>query len=124
MSEIRKPDEDLKDYLGYNRDIFMLEDIANIHAMVPGHNDDDNRYWIIELKDGRFLLTSARCDYTGWDCQSGGSSQVAASAMEAAQLAPEKEEYTWRDIRHNLIAQLQGEQPFGLEVTPKNPSRY
>lgn len=113
---IRQPDYDLESYLQYNKDIFTIEDIANIHAEVPGHNDDDSWYWIIELKDGRILLTSAWCDYTGWDCQSGGSSEVANSLENAALLAPEKEDYTGREIRKNLLAQIRGEQPFGLEV--------
>lgn len=113
---IRKPDYDLESYLNYNTDIFTLEDIANIHAEVPGHNDEDHWYWVLELKDGRFVLTDAWCDYTGWDCQSGGSSQIVASAEEAALLAPEIEEYSVRKIRKNLLAQIRGEQPFGLEV--------
>lgn len=113
-TRMRKPDDDLESYLRYSGDIYKLEDIANIHAEVPGHNDEDNWYWIIELKDGRFVLTSAWCDYTGWDCQSGGESQVATSIEEAAMLAPE-EEYG-REIQRNLLAQVRGEQPFGLEV--------
>jgi hypothetical protein len=113
---IRKPDGDLESYLNYNTDIFTLEGIANIHAEVAGHNDEDHWFWIIELQDGRFVLTNAWCDYTGWDCQSGGSSLVATSAEEAALLAPEVEEYSIRKIRKNLLAQIRGEQPFGIEV--------
>lgn len=116
-TRIRKPDDDLQSYLNYNEDIYKLEDIANIHAEVTGHNDEDNWYWIIELKDGRFVLTTAWADYTGWDCQSGGDSHVANSLEEAAMLAPEKEEYTGREIQRNLLSQVRGEQPFGLEVT-------
>src|SRR5260221_12084226 len=96
---IRKPDYDLEAYLENNQDIYTLEEIANIHAEVPGHNDDDSWYWIIALKDGRFVLTSAGCDYTGWDCQSWGESKVAANAETAALLAPE-EDYG-RKIRQN-----------------------
>ena len=118
MSEIRKPDYDLEAYLKYNQDIFTVEDITNIYAEVPGHNDEDRWYWIIELKDKRFLLTSAWCDCTGWDCQSGGESQRAENALAAAMFAPEKEGYTGRAIRQNLLAQLNGSQPFGIEVIP------
>src|SRR5687767_6288864 len=115
MSEvrIRKPDSDLEAYLCYNQDIFTLDDIHNIHAEVPGHNDQDEWYWVIELNDGRFVLTSAWCDWTGWDCQSGGESKVAESAEAAASLAPELD--YGREIQRNLLAQLRGEQPFGLE---------
>jgi hypothetical protein len=118
MSEQRQrtPDSDLRAYLAENADIYTLEDIANIHAEVPGHNDADYWYWVIELRDGRFVLTRAWCDETGWDCQSGGESQVAATALLAAELAPEAENATGRRIRRNLVAQVQGTQPFGLEV--------
>jgi hypothetical protein len=111
---IRKPDWDLESYLTYNDDIFTSEDIANIHAEVPGHNDEDYWHWVIELKDGRFVWTEAWADFTGWDCQSGGESKVAESAEAAAMLAPEREH--GREIRRNLLAQIRGEQPFGMEV--------
>lgn len=118
MSEvrIRKPDYDLEAYLENNNDCYTLEDIANIHAEVPGHNDEDAWHWIIELRDGRFVWTSAECDYTGWDCCSSGKSEVEKSAEEAAFLSPLYESGTGRTIRANLLAQLRGEQPFGLEV--------
>lgn len=115
-TRIRKPDGDLRAYLQNNTDIFTLEEIVNMHAEVPGHNDEDNWYWILELQHNRYALTKAWCDYTGWDCQSGGESEIAANREAAALLAPEKERYTGREIRRNLIAQLQGEQPFGMEV--------
>lgn len=105
------PANDLEAYLMYNRDIFRVEDIANIHAEVPGQNDEDYWYWVIELKDGRFVLTSAWCDYPGWDCRSGGESQVAKSAEDAALLAPEHEECSGRNIQHNLLMQLRGSKP-------------
>lgn len=113
---IRKPDYDLEAYLRYNTDLYGIEDILTIHAEVAGHNDEDHWHWIIELKNGLFVWTDAWCDYTGWDCRSGGESQTASTAEDAALLAPEKEEWTDRTIRKNLLAQLRGEQPFGLEV--------
>jgi hypothetical protein len=114
---VRAVDYDLSAYLQYNEDIFKEEDIANVLAEVSGHNDEDEWYWILLLNDGRFVLTSAGCDYTGWDCRSWGSSVIANSAEEAAKLAPESEEGTGRNVQKNLLAQLRGEQPFGLEVT-------
>ena len=112
---VRQPDEDLIDYLRFNTDpLLTLENIANIHAEVAGHNDEDHWFWVIELKDGAFLLTNAWCDYTGWDCQSGGTSEATESAEAAALLAPE-DDYG-RTIRAQLLAQLRDEQPFGIEV--------
>jgi hypothetical protein len=113
---VREPDYDLTRYLKYNQDVFTLEDITNLHALVPGHNDEYHWFWVIELRDGRFLLTEAWCDYTGWDCQSGGQTQVAPSstALSAATLAPW--EHRGRSIRANLVAQVDGRQPYGLET--------
>jgi hypothetical protein len=34
------------------------------------------------MKDGNFLAVRAGCDYTGWDCQAGGSSNVARSEAD------------------------------------------
>ena len=115
---IRKPDYDLSAYLSYEEEgeIYALDDITNIHAEVVGHNEEDAWYWIIELCDGRFVLTTATCAYTGWDVSAQGHSQVATSAEQAAYLAPLQEDGTGREIQRNLLAQLQGEQPFGLEV--------
>ncbi len=111
---VRTPDYDLQAYLANNQEIFALEDIVNIHAEVPGHNDEDRWYWVIELNGGEFTLTSAWCDYTGWDCSSGGSSLLAESAEEAAMLAPVSD--YGRTIQENLLKQVRGEQPFGLEI--------
>ena len=112
---IRTPDGDLIAYLENNEDIFTVDDIANIHAEVPGHNDEDSWYWVIELKDGRFLLTQAWCDYTGWDCQSGGTSITADTAMDAAYHA-KMVDGNGRYIFKNLVGQIEGSQPFGLEI--------
>lgn len=113
---VRKPDSDLESYLQYNKDIFTPEDVADIHAEVAGHNDEDHWFWILELKDGRFLLTEAGCCYTGWDVASSGQSKVAESPEAAALLAPKIEDFSYRRIRENLLAQVQGKQPFGLEI--------
>lgn len=111
---MRKPDDDLISYLNYNNDLYTLEEIADVLAEVPGHNDEDHWYWVLLLHDGRFVLTDAWCDYTGWDCQSGGESKIAESAEGAAMFAPEHE--YGRDVQQNLLAQLRGEQPVGLEI--------
>lgn len=111
---LRKPDEDLKSYLEANTDIFTVDDVYNIHAEIAGHNDEDYWYWILELRDKRIVLTSAWCDFTGWDCASGGESNVAENIEAAALLAPEIDK--GRHIRRDLLAQVRGELPFGIEV--------
>lgn len=34
------------------------------------------------LKTGEFFFLSAWCDYTGWDCQSGGSCEMAPTLAD------------------------------------------
>lgn len=64
--------------LGYNGDKsgFTREDVATIYAVDEGENDGQNWVGVFRLKDGRFASLRAGCDYTGWDCQSGGSANV------------------------------------------------
>lgn len=50
------------------------KDVAEVLAMDAGENDGANWLMVVKLKDGRFSFLSAGCDYTGWDCQAGGSS--------------------------------------------------
>ena len=104
---------DLKAYLQYNRDIYTEDDIKDVPAQVPGHNDENAWFWVIELNDGRFVLTCASCDFTGWDCQSWGQSYTYSTALEAAEAAPDHED--GRQIRRNLVGQIKGEVPYGLE---------
>src|SRR6478735_8794661 len=48
-------------------------DVAEIIAAVNGENDESEWLGVFRLNDGRFLLASGSCDYTGWDCQAGNS---------------------------------------------------
>lgn len=109
---IRQIDSDLRAYLECVGDEFVLDDIANIYAEVSGCNEEEHWFWILKLNDGRFTLTEASCDYTGWGCQADGSSKFTRTALAAAKLAPEKDSFG-RNIRATLIAQLRGTQPFG-----------
>lgn len=42
-------------------------DVAEIIAAVNGENDGQDWVGVFLLKDGRFLLATGGCDYTGWD---------------------------------------------------------
>lgn len=42
-------------------------DVVEIIAAVNGQNDEDEWLGVFRLKDGRFLVASGWCDYTGWD---------------------------------------------------------
>lgn len=51
---------------------FSIEDVEQVIAESTGCNDGDSWLSFGKLKDGRYYFLSAWCDYTGWDCQSGG----------------------------------------------------
>lgn len=57
-------------------------DVAEIIAAVNGDNDGPDWLGVFLLKDGRYLVASGGCDYTGWDCQAGNSMSVAANMAD------------------------------------------
>lgn len=63
-------------------DPFDREDVAEICGIRDGINDESN--WIVygRLRDGRWFFLTAWCDYTGWDCRSGGSAVVASTRSQ------------------------------------------
>lgn len=54
-----------------------LDDLAAVVHSATGENDGDEWIAVFRLTDGRFGMLSAGCDYTGWDCRSGGRFEVA-----------------------------------------------
>lgn len=101
---------------------FRIDDVMGILAEVPGENDELSWWWVLELGGGRFVLLSAWCDYTGWDCQSGiNTEDIYSTAMQAASAAPEYEHYYGRGraIRENLVGQLEGRYPLYTYVEPE-----
>lgn len=64
---------------------FGRVDVAKVFAMREGENDE--RDWLCygRLKDGRYFFLTAGCDYTGWDCQSGGCAFVSDNKKELLQ---------------------------------------
>lgn len=63
-------------------DPFDREDVVKIVGIVEGENDAYPWEVFGRLKDGRWFFLSAGCDYTGWDCQAGGSATVARTKTE------------------------------------------
>lgn len=50
-------------------------DPANIESVIAsdeGQNDGESWIALFKMKNGTFCFLTAWCDYTGWDCQSGG----------------------------------------------------
>lgn len=63
-------------------DGFGREDVVKITALDEGENDGPEWVCLGKLRDGRWFYLSAGCDYTGWDCQAGGSATVARTKAE------------------------------------------
>lgn len=61
------------------------DDVEEIVALVNGDNDGPDWLGVFRLRDGRFLVASGCCDYTGWDCQAGNSLIVCASLADVIQ---------------------------------------
>jgi hypothetical protein len=45
---------------------FSQADVARVIAAVNGENDEASWVGAFELKDGRFAVVRAWCDFTGW----------------------------------------------------------
>lgn len=56
---------------------FDLSDVDVILAASEGENDAASWVCCGRLDDGRYFYVTAWCDYTGWDCRSGGTAYVA-----------------------------------------------
>ena len=65
--------------------IAAIDDVAEVVASDDGENDGPDWVGVFRLRDGRFLFLTAGCDFTGWGCQEGGSSWVAADLEALAQ---------------------------------------
>ncbi len=62
-----------------SNNLFSRKDVVIIYGARAGENDEEE--WLIwgRIQDGRFFYIEAGCDYTGWDCQSGGRCWVAST---------------------------------------------
>lgn len=60
-----------------------IADVAEVVASADGENDEAEWVGVFRLKDGRFLVASGWCDYTGWDCAAGNHLEVAATLADA-----------------------------------------
>ena len=68
---------------GVSTEPFGREDVVAIYQLIEGENDGPSWICVGLLRDGRFFVLEAGCDYTGWDCQAGGSAHVAATYEDA-----------------------------------------
>jgi hypothetical protein len=106
---------------------FSQEQVKAIIAEVCGANDECDWWWVlkVELPEGtKYALVSGGCDYTGWDCQSSMAHHgFFDTALEAAKEAPDADSGGYmaadRNIRYNLVGQIEGKIPFAEEVRPE-----
>jgi hypothetical protein len=61
---------------------FDREDVVEIIAISDGENDGENWLGVFKLKDGRYAMIDAGCDYTGWGCREWGTAEVAGTLHE------------------------------------------
>ena len=62
---------------------FGFDDVQEVISAVEGENDGDHWELIVKLKTGQYGWLNAWCDYSGWDCQSGGRSGTCDSHEDA-----------------------------------------
>ena len=62
---------------------YEREQVAEIIAIQDGANDEADWLGLFRMDDGLFLVIRAGCDYTGWGCQEGGSSDLADTLADA-----------------------------------------
>lgn len=67
----------IRNFVGCSNEGFTIEDVEYIFETSEGQNDGESWLAVGKLKGGRFFFLAAWCDYTGWDCQAGGDSNVA-----------------------------------------------
>ena len=53
---------------------FKFQDIEEVILAEEGENDERDWKLLVKLKNGKFGVLIAGCDYSGWDCQSDGNS--------------------------------------------------
>lgn len=101
-------DYDLESCLEYNpQKGYTVDDIEIVLAVWEGANEGDDWRWILQLKNGSYVLLEGGCDYTGWDCQSWATSWFFASVEEALDNSKlDSREETRNDVYESLKAQL------------------
>lgn len=84
----------LKPTMGYAGpvDHVSREDLAEVVALSEGEHDERDWLCVGRVKDDLYVLVRAGCDYTGWDCQSGGDTEFAATLPDLIRWAMSQEE--------------------------------
>lgn len=71
--------------------VLSRDDVTDIYAISEGANDEEE--WLLFGRaKGMYFFLNAWCDYTGWDCRSGGGVFVARSKQRIIDFAITPEE--------------------------------
>ncbi len=100
-------DYDLWACLEFNPQPFNVLDIERVLAVNEGTHDDRDWYWVILLRDGRYVYLQGGCDYTGWDCQSSADTAFYPTAEEAACGTVGRYDDNSPEIQALLLAQIE-----------------
>lgn len=66
---------------------FGVDDVEEVLAFADGAKDEESWLMLGKTSGGLFFYMTAWCDYTGWDCQSGGSIYVSRSKERLLELS-------------------------------------
>lgn len=66
-------------------DYGTMQDIKRVIVYDNGYNEGPEWVGLFEMKNGKFVVLRASCDYTGWGCREGGSSAVYETLKMAVQ---------------------------------------
>ena len=64
-------DEDKTDVL--ESDMVDYKQFEKVYYARPGANDEENWTFLVKHQNGYYVYFDAGCDYTGFDCQGGGT---------------------------------------------------
>lgn len=85
LSAVLMEDYTLETALRYNSQAWGMDDVASIALAIDNsHEKDEPDYtWILEMKSGEWFAARGWHDYTGWDCQSGLTTEKYKTKEEA-----------------------------------------
>jgi len=89
LSEVKSEYSDWSEAFQYSD--FPYSSVKEVLHMHEGENDYSPWVLVCRLNNGKFGYLSAWCDYTGWDCQAGGESEIRKTYEEIMELVPENE---------------------------------
>lgn len=79
---------------------FTREDVETLLHSAEGEHDGASWLAVGKLKDGRYFSIEAGCDYTGWDCQAGGSCSFSKTYEDVLKFGVEESDFERLGIKN------------------------